>query len=443
MKQLIFTEELMRILTLMLTAFALSAPATAQTGGLVSLPTPVPSSNMVVNPGFESWTAGAPDSWANHMNPGVVTQDTSVYHSGASSMKITNPGGSDYVVQATSALPAGSYTLTAWIKYTSFGSSSTGMRICVETPPLWPWNMIQCTATTYYGTSDWVQITIPTIVMPANTGAGVMFQVYGSTTPTGTFWVDDVVLSRNLYPVEAFMLYPNYHGFLFSDWSQSLQFNVTVTAPDGTLSDYLTKYTVIDETTSSPVASASSASVAETTISIQASGWPQGHSFTVTFESDLASDGSTVYTYPAYRVLTKSATDRASMAVVVDPNNRILLNGTPTFLIGAYTSGMGYSTTVAYWQTEYTNDFRFSEFAGVGGNMNNPYAIGNANNSAILPMYQYFQDLSTPVWSTYAMNCSGGLTATADEPWWFTTQWPAWPSGEIPARVSAQGFLGF
>ena len=45
--------------------------------------------NLMLNPGFESWTAGAPDGW--YVTGMTVVQNTVDFHGGASSMGITAP----------------------------------------------------------------------------------------------------------------------------------------------------------------------------------------------------------------------------------------------------------------------------------------------------------------------------------------------------------------
>ena len=45
--------------------------------------------NLMVNPGFESWTAGTPDGW--YVTGMVVVQNTTDFHGGASSLGLTAP----------------------------------------------------------------------------------------------------------------------------------------------------------------------------------------------------------------------------------------------------------------------------------------------------------------------------------------------------------------
>ena len=45
--------------------------------------------NLVSNPGFENWTSGSPDGWSTSGGAITLTQNTTVYHGGASSCEVT------------------------------------------------------------------------------------------------------------------------------------------------------------------------------------------------------------------------------------------------------------------------------------------------------------------------------------------------------------------
>ncbi len=85
--------------------------------GMVAITATVSAqTNLIPNPGFESWTAGAPDSWFIPTNA-TVAQSTTVMHSGASSLSLTAPSSSNRTISPTTDTtidPAKTYVFSGW-----------------------------------------------------------------------------------------------------------------------------------------------------------------------------------------------------------------------------------------------------------------------------------------------------------------------------------------
>src|SRR5438034_2048749 len=75
-----------------------------------------------------------------------------------------------------------------------------------------------------------------------------------------------------------------------------------------------------------------------------------GRAYQVVFSVVDTASGAVTYTYPAYRVSKVAGSARASMNVSVDAKNRLLVRGTPRFVLGVYDSGMGYGSDDVFWE---------------------------------------------------------------------------------------------
>ena len=68
--------------------------------------------------------------------------------------------------------------------------------------------------------------------------------------------------------------------------------------------------------------------------------------------------------YPEYRIETQASSARATWPLSWTDDNRFRINDTPTFIVGAYDSGMGYSSTEAGFDALFDNYRRLDETAG-------------------------------------------------------------------------------
>ena len=71
--------------------------------------------NLVPNNGFENWTAGVPDLW--YTTGSTVTQNTTIFHSGASSLGLTSPASSNKTISPTTDTPVNqgvTYVFSGW-----------------------------------------------------------------------------------------------------------------------------------------------------------------------------------------------------------------------------------------------------------------------------------------------------------------------------------------
>jgi len=280
------------------------------------------------------------------------------------------------------------------------------------------------------GTADWQQLNLSQISVPADSPARFELQCYAE--PDGTAWFDDVELRMEQIPLDVFLLYPNYRGMLFDDQSQTARFNLSVDPPVGTsLSDYQVKATVTDETAGGQVMQRTLAASAESPAELDFSQLPLNHIYTVAFHLVKVDGGTAVYEYPAYRIVKVPGSLRQSMTFSFDEQNRILVRGQPTFLLGVYDAGLGYTTTESGWEDMLTAQRRLFELPI---NLYLNYWYGAAPNDSILPLMNLLQRRGILFLQT--SNCFSGSSVGSDF-WWETA-----PMADLQTRTAHPGFGG-
>ena len=175
-------------------------------GGLTALPQVKLGSNALANGGFE--TIGSPPvNWNGGSNWNV---DQIVKKSGTYSWR--RGTGAPTATQKVK-LRKGTYKLSAWIKTEALGSATAGVRLQLDLRPgvnFWYKTGV------ISGTADWTLHELKNIVLTEDREVTVKLENFAN--PSGTAWFDDVKLEEQQpEPVNAFLLYPNYRGILFTD----------------------------------------------------------------------------------------------------------------------------------------------------------------------------------------------------------------------------------
>ena len=322
------------------------SPATAESptligGGLTALPAVAFGPDLLRNGGFETLDDGVPAGWSGG---GGWSADRSVRRSGAFSYRRST--GSPSVAQTLVVQP-GTYTLSAWVKTEGVGSGrASGVRLTFDARPVVnDWRATDVIS----GVHDWTRYAIPNIVVSRVTTVQVVLESYRD--PAGTAWFDDVRLEEKRPPaVDVFMRYPNFRGMLFDDDPPTLTFDVSVHPPADDRGQYLVRGTLRDEGETTPVATQTYAASAHFVAALDGSSMEVDRGYLATFALLDRSNGSVVFTYPAYRVSRVPAARRASMNVSIDARNRVLVRGTPRFVLGVYDAGPGSGTTDRFWE---------------------------------------------------------------------------------------------
>jgi len=385
------------------------------------------SSNLLSNAGFEQ---GSVD-WA----ASGFSVDTTVTHSGQPSLRLTNANLMQYSQSATQTLQLkqGVYNIGGWVKVSGLGATTGGgVRFCLHAPVGFPWALTSGCTAVVNGTANWQYLQMSSITVPQDTPAQFLVDVDGK--PDGTFWVGDLVLTRSQFPLQSFMLYPNYRGLLFDDQSQIARFNITLDPLGGDPpTDFVLYGQVTDESTGTVVLQNSFPAAASFTASFDCSRLLVGHSYLVSFQIHKP-DGSQPYSYPAYRIVKVSGSLRASMNVSFDEQNRFLLHGKPTFILGVYDSGMGYTGSASQWENQLAADRHLFELP-INFYLN--YWYGAMPNSAMLPLLDVLQ--SHGIYALTNTNCFESKTVEQIGSTWLLNG----PVSERAARVASPAFGGF
>jgi hypothetical protein len=405
----------------------------SSTGGLVSYPIREMSANLLTNPGFEQRdpATGRPVGWKDD----AFNFDTTVAHSGLASCRLTDANLIPYAQSnpQTLQLRKGIYRIGGWVKTGGLAATrGDGVRLCLYAPAAtWPPSIGSGCTSIVKGTADWQYLQLTGIVVSQDTSAQFILQAYGD--PDGSAWFDDVELRREYLPLEVSLLYPNYRGMLFDDQSQTARFNIALDLPNATPADFGLTGQVSDESTGSVILKNSFPSTAALTASFDLSSLILGRSYLVGF-SLIKTDGSQTYSYPAYRIVKVPGSLRASMTVSFDEQNRFLLHGKPSFLLGAYDAGMGYTATEPQWETQFTTQRRLFELP-INFYLN--YWYGLAPNSAWMPMLNVLQRHG--IYALTSANCFQNKTMEQIGPTWLVNG----PDSVVRERTVHPAFGGF
>ena len=325
-------------------------------GGLQSLPEQRTQSVDLTNPGFEDeWSGWQPE----RQQAFSIAQEGA--HSGEASLRLDAGAQTQYVPSLRQSLPevaGGVYNLRFWVRTVGVEppeGKRAGVRVSLEYHlrdggRVWPSTSI------FSGTEDWQPVELQALVRDDLAPGSALISVHRYGPPTsGSALFDEFVLERVLPPpVGAFLLYPNYRGYLpvgdrspqrVSAW---LRVNDTDTPGPARLE-------VTEANTGRKVASAElPAGRDEGVVDLDATDWPVG-SYTL-----RASLGQ--FEYPPYLIQRIPAEEQQEFSVWLDHLNVLHLNGRPTFPFGLY-------NTVEKFGTVSETDFaRLDEMAEAQAN---------------------------------------------------------------------------
>lgn len=297
-------------------------------GGLESLPPTSTEPVLVQNPGFEDALEGW--LWRDQGAFGIVESDA---RSGTACLKFDAAASTPYtpsVRQTVEDARPGVYTLRFGLKVRDIKPPErgvAGIRVGIEYGRA---NGGRGRATTevFNGTFDWRTIEL-SVLLPGDVEDGsVQISVHRyNKPPGGEALLDDFALVREAPPpVEAYLRYPNYRGYLPEDGPQTIRLWVKVNDA-GTTEPARVEAT--DRDTGTEVAgSVLERGRREGVVEIDAGDWPIGR---YAIRAKLGD-----YEYPPYLVEKISADDRKAFDVWFDEHNVLHLDGRPAFPLGLY-----------------------------------------------------------------------------------------------------------
>ena len=225
------------------------------------------------------------------------------------------------------------------------------------------------------GTNGWTSTTLQHMSVPAGVNTSVRLQTYDPVT-TGDAWFANISVQPEIPPgLQMFLLYPNYRGLMFSDQSQAVSMDLTVTPPQGTTLSGLQVELDASDVNGNTVASQIFPAAAEFTGTLDLTGLPDGTYSVVGKLEDTS--GNLLMAQTPYTVVKLDASARADMNAWIDPANLAHFNdGNSHFVLGIYDT-TDYSDSPAYYVNE------LAAIAQAPINMMINYYITNAPTQAI------------------------------------------------------------
>ena len=306
-------------------------------GGLTALPEEVWEAVPLANSGFEeAWTG-----WGPKGADAFSIAETAA-HSGKAAVRLDCGATTKYYPSVRQTFPAagpGIYRLRFWVKTQGVGASdkakaAAGARVSIEYQ-LQSGQRAWDASRVFHGTEDWQaemhEALIPSEMKPGTLSVSVTrYGIPGS----GEALFDDFVLERRVPPpVEAFLEYPNYRGYLPADGPQKVRLWVRVNA-EKAAGPGSVEVTAADgrRIAAAPLDAARK----EQTVELDAAAWTPGR-YLVTAQLGA-------YKYPAYAVQKITADERKRIPVWFDEWQVAHVEGKPMFPIGLYNTTVKFAT---------------------------------------------------------------------------------------------------
>jgi len=315
-------------------------------GGLVNWPPINLGPNLVVNGDFET---GDKTGWSDSRNAFAIVTDE--FHSGTFSIKATNLGEVPFtnsILQNFTVSAGEFYRLSFWIKTEDIsGGSNSGIRGDFNTPGA----NGKCqggggTTPIVQGTNDWFQVIVDNLGF--NIDCSLKLRIGEFAAPvTGTVWLDDIVLERELPPaIQAKLIQPSYRGYVWSDIAQEAVFEVT-NNDGGVIESVVT----LKSDPGNPI------------INQEIIDCNGKITIPITEDSIVAFriQGQVTPIYPQYQIVIKNAIERQVWPISWTDDNRFRVNDEKKFLLWVYDSGIGYSSSVDGFNNNLDNNRRLNE----------------------------------------------------------------------------------
>ena len=296
-------------------------------GGLESLPVVRTEGVKIANGDFEDGQNG----WRGNPLFSVVPDQA---HGGRSCLRF-KAGPTKTVPSIKQELPQlgpGVHTLRFWVKMSQIASEAKtgGLRISIEySPRAWPSTQV------FQGTFDWqpVEFTFHLPKKMVQRSAKLSVGVYGHVAG-GEAYFDDFTLERVIPPaVEAYLLYPNYRGYLPADGPQRVRVWLQVNQAGAKAGPRVQATSASGE----EVAAVDlPAGTQERVVELDASSWPLG--------SYLLRARLGEYEYAPYAICKISSEQRKSLGAWFDEHNVLHAGGKAVFPIGFYNTVKNFST---------------------------------------------------------------------------------------------------
>lgn len=359
-------------------------------GGLLSYPERTLGPELQRNGGFENGL----EDWSAR----DYKIDMAVFRSGRAALRLTGADSLPYAQSAVQSLPGKSvpayYRVSAWIKTQDLGSNGKGKGVRLGLKAKEARGQARCERGCGYsrvlsGTRDWFHLEVGGIyITDSSDGLTIGLDAYGD--PSGTYWIDDVVVQEEVSPPLSVVLrVPNYRGILWSDQPLAAEFDVGQ-SQKGAITAVVSQAGNVQQT--------HRVEAGRVRIDLaEAFGARTSGAVEVAFQLDGRS------AFPPFRLVRRSAAERDGMSATFSPDGRFLVRGRPTFFLGVYDSGLGYTESEAGWEAGFAEKRRLFELKGLNAYIN--YWFGNTPTAALQAMMAVLSNRKIQYWQT--ANCFG------------------------------------
>jgi hypothetical protein len=342
-----------------------------EAGGLTALPPETAEPVPLASPGFEEGLAG----WVP-AKPEGFSVAAGAGHAGKAALRFDCGQTTKYVPSLRQPLAAagpGVYRLRFWIKTQDVGTGGKtggGVRASIEYQRAGGERAWHATAV-LQGTQDWQPVELSALVPPEMKPGSLTVSISRYGTPgKGEALFDDFALERLVPPpVEAFLEYPNYRGYLPADGPQRIR--LWVRANDAQATGPVTVEARAADGRVVATAQAASPPTGEV-VELDAAAWPPGRY--------VVAARLGAHQYPAYAVQKITAEERQRFAVWFDARQVLHLGGKPAFPLGLY------NTTVKFPTVDDGELARLAKMAEAPVNFNINYFVW-ANDLATRRLY--------------------------------------------------------
>lgn len=293
-------------------------------GGLTALPpAEALGNNVVANSSLAAGTSG----WSL---PDCFSIDSVSPNQGSSSLRFTAGSSCQSGIASTSVTrgpnAVRSYTLQGWIK-TSAASDIT-VKLTIHDQNCGGDIIAGVPATTPGPT--WTFIQRKDIdLLPIHDGHTLsVYAVVKGTT--GMAWVNNVqLIEQKPLPISAFLLYPNYKGYLWGNGPQTIRLQVEVPNPAG-----MKVSGVLQAEGGKTITTLQQPAQSSQELDFDGSGLATGNYLLET--SLLDGNGKTAAVYPSYRVKKVDPGFQSTLVNYIDNDNFLVRNGQKHFVWGIY-----------------------------------------------------------------------------------------------------------
>ena len=316
-------------------------PFTAIAGGLSSYPDQILTDITPDNSGFEDdWSDWTVDSQEQF----TITTDEA--YEGTHSLwfdgsKATS--GAPVVTCPLEGYGAGTYILSFKYKVTDLepaGTSTAGVRVGLRykntETGAWVGTYEPRIDTSTNG--EWVEAEVTRVVLDhIEEDTLHVYIARLGTTASGDLYLDDFeVINDEAPPVELWLDYPNFRGYIHRDMSQTVKARVTINKanPSGEVS------LVITDKDGATVDSETTGIEDGDVVEFDATSWANGE-----YHIAASLDG---YTYPYWILIKLSAADSAALKLRFNEDHVAIVDGEPYLPLTLYTTSKFYSSAQGY-----------------------------------------------------------------------------------------------